>query len=103
MDGHSYGVVEIGDQCWFAENLRTTDYADGSAIPEVTDDATWSGLSSGARSDYDNDASNVATYGRMYNWYAAADAAGLAGLDAPDDLRRELAASGHGDRLDRLE
>ncbi len=27
MDGHSYSVVEIGDQCWFAENLRTTTYA----------------------------------------------------------------------------
>ena len=22
MDGYTYGVVEIGDQCWFAENLR---------------------------------------------------------------------------------
>ena len=77
MDGHSYGVVEIGDQCWFAENLRTTVYADDSAIPEVTDDTAWTGLSTGARCDYDNNASNVATYGRLYNWYAVADAAGL--------------------------
>ncbi len=37
MDGYTYGVVEIGDQCWFAENLRTTVYADDSSIPEVTD------------------------------------------------------------------
>ena len=37
MDGYDYAVVEIGDQCWFAENLRTTVYADGSAIPEETD------------------------------------------------------------------
>jgi uncharacterized protein (TIGR02145 family) len=34
-------------------------------------------LSTGARCDYDNNACNVATYGRLYNWYAVADAAGL--------------------------
>ena len=74
MDGYDYAVVEIGDQCWFAENLRTTVYADGSAIPEETDNTAWVGLSTGARCDYDNDAGNVATYGRLYNWYAATDA-----------------------------
>ena len=41
MDGYDYAVVEIGDQCWFAENLRTTVYADGSAIPEETDNTAW--------------------------------------------------------------
>ena len=30
FDGYSYAAVLIGDQCWFAENLRTTVYADGS-------------------------------------------------------------------------
>ncbi|MDA9864470.1 fibrobacter succinogenes major paralogous domain-containing protein, partial [Flavobacteriales bacterium] len=87
MDGHSYGVVEIGDQCWFAENLRTTVYADGAAIPEVTDNIAWAGLSTGARCDYDNNASNVATYGRMYNWYAVDDARGLcpSGWHVPTD------------------
>ena len=33
FDGYSYSVVEIGDQCWFAENLRTTVYGNGDAIP----------------------------------------------------------------------
>ena len=28
FDGHTYEAVEIGNQCWFAENLRTTVYAD---------------------------------------------------------------------------
>ena len=69
-DGHSYATVEIGNQCWFAENLRTTVYADGSPIPEVTGNSAWAGLSTGARCDYVNYASNVATYGRLYNWYA---------------------------------
>ena len=31
MDGYRYYGVPIGDQCWFAENLRTTVYADGTA------------------------------------------------------------------------
>ena len=87
MDGYSYSTVLIGDQCWFAENLRTTVYADDSAIPEVTDNGAWTGLSTGARCDYDNDVTNVATYGRLYNWYAVDDAAGLcpSGWHVPTD------------------
>ncbi|MDA0907739.1 MAG: fibrobacter succinogenes major paralogous domain-containing protein [Bacteroidetes bacterium] len=27
-----YAIIEIGDQCWFAENLRTSQYSDGSNI-----------------------------------------------------------------------
>ena len=77
MDGYSYEVVQMGCQCWFAENLRTTVYADGTPIPEVTDVVEWSGISTGARCDYDNDATNVATYGRLYNWYAVDDTRGL--------------------------
>ncbi|MCH1574902.1 MAG: fibrobacter succinogenes major paralogous domain-containing protein, partial [Flavobacteriales bacterium] len=102
MDGYSYGAVEIGDQCWFSENLRTTVYADGTAIPEVTDGTAWSGLSTGARCDYGNDASNVATYGRLYNWYSATVAAGLCptGWHVPTDdewtaLVTYLGANGH--------
>ena len=102
MDGHSYGVVEIGDQCWFSENLRTTTYADGSAIPEETDNAAWTGLSTGARCDYDNDASNALTYGRLYNWYAVNNGSGLcpSGWHVPTDgewtaLETYLGANGH--------
>lgn len=32
-DGNWYGAVVIGDQVWLGENLRTTHYADGTAIP----------------------------------------------------------------------
>ena len=87
FDGYTYETVAIDCQCWFAENLRTTVYADGTSIPEVTDDAAWTGLSSGARCDYDNNASNVDTYGRLYNWYAVDSAAGLCptGWHVPTD------------------
>ena len=91
MDGYTYSVVEIGDQCWFAENLRTTVYADDSSIPQVTAAnvgvSAWSGLSTGARCDYDNNAANVATYGRLYNWYAVDDSRGLcpSGWHVPTD------------------
>jgi uncharacterized protein (TIGR02145 family) len=69
-DNYTYATVLIGTQCWFAENLRTTKYADGSTIPAVTGNSAWAGLSTGARCDYGNNANNVATYGRLYNWYA---------------------------------
>ena len=31
-DGNSYNTMQIGQQCWIRENLRTTHYADGTAI-----------------------------------------------------------------------
>ena len=87
FDDYTYSVVEIGDQCWFAENLRTTVYADGSAIPEVTGNSAWTGLSTGARCDYNNNAANAGTYGRLYNWYAVDNASGLCpnGWHVPTD------------------
>ena len=85
--GYDYATVLIGDQCWFAENLRSENYENGDAIPEVSDNGAWSGLISGARCDYDNDASNAATYGRLYNWCAVDDARGLcpSGWHVPTD------------------
>ena len=102
MDGHIYSVVQIGNQCWFAENLRTSVYADDSAIPEVTGNSAWGGLITGARCDYANNAANVSTYGRLYNWYAATNAAGLcpSGWHVPTDgewtdLKNNVIANGH--------
>ena len=31
--GYEYATVLIGDQCWFAENLRSTQYTNGDTIP----------------------------------------------------------------------
>ena len=69
-DGNKYNTVKIGTQVWMVENLKTTKYNDGTSIPNVTDNGTWAGLSTGAYCNYDNLESNAATYGRLYNWYA---------------------------------
>jgi uncharacterized protein (TIGR02145 family) len=63
----------IGTQCWTTTNLKVTNYNDGTAIPDETaNTAGWGGLATGARSDYTGEASYIATYGYLYNWYAAA-------------------------------
>ncbi|MCX6334779.1 MAG: DUF1566 domain-containing protein [Bacteroidia bacterium] len=73
-DGNVYNTVTIGTQVWMAENLKTTKYRDGTSIPNITIDATWSSLSTGAYCDYSNTTSNSDTYGRLYNWYTVINA-----------------------------
>ena len=69
-DGNVYTSVTIGTQEWMSENLRTTKYSDGTAIPNVTDDTQWNSLSTGAWCSNNNSSSNDVTYGKLYNWYA---------------------------------
>lgn len=77
FDGYTYDLVAIGDQCWFAENLRTEHYANGDAIPSALSNDEWSSTTSGATAVYDENASNLETYGRLYNCYAGNDPRGL--------------------------
>jgi|SaaInlV_125m_DNA_1040241.scaffolds.fasta_scaffold20199_1 uncharacterized protein (TIGR02145 family) len=70
IDGNTYKSVIIGEQEWMAENLRTSKYSDGTSIPNVTGNTEWEGLTTGARSHYDNDNQYEATYGKLYNWYS---------------------------------
>ena len=85
--GHDYQLVEIGEQCWFQENLRNEHYANGDAIPGELNDGEWISTTNGAQAIYANDASNLTDYGRLYNWFAVDDSRGLcpSGWHVPTD------------------
>jgi len=85
--GVDYSTVQIGDQCWFAENLRTTTYLNGEAIPQNLSDGDWSSTTSGAMAFYNDDLIAQAAYGGLYNWFAVDDARGLcpSGWHVPTD------------------
>ena len=65
--------VQIGAQIWMADNLNVSTYRNGDPIAEVTDAGTWTSITSGAWSWYDNSATNGASYGKLYNGYAVRD------------------------------
>ena len=91
--GYDYTTVLIGEQCWFAENLRSENYRNGDAIPSGLSSSDWSNTNSGAVAVYgegssicenyspDGDACDASwslnEYGRLYNWFAVDDARGL--------------------------
>jgi uncharacterized protein (TIGR02145 family) len=87
FDGHTYALVGIGTQCWFKENLRSDNYRNGDAIQGNLTNSQWTSTTSGAQAVYNNDPANLATYGRLYNWYAVNDARGLCpvGFHVPTD------------------
>ena len=66
IDGNTYNMVQIGNQCWMRENLKTTKYADGTSI------AQGSTYSSNVAYWYypNNQEANKSTYGLLYNWKA---------------------------------
>jgi uncharacterized protein (TIGR02145 family) len=91
--GYDYATVLIGDQCWFAENLRSENFENGDAIPANLSDSEWSSTTSGAVAvagegsgecygqspdgDPCDPAWSLNEFGRYYNWYAVDDPRGL--------------------------
>lgn len=70
IEGNVYKTIKLGTQWWMAENLKTTKYNDGTAIPLVTDSAAWANLTTPGYCWYNNDAATYkSTYGALYNWY----------------------------------
>jgi uncharacterized protein (TIGR02145 family) len=67
IDGNIYTTVKIGNQTWMVENFKATKYSDGTAIPLVTDN--WGNLTTPGYCLYNNDTTNKAKYGALYNWY----------------------------------
>ena len=71
IDGNIYNTVTIGVQTWMKENLKTTQYNDGTSIPLVPDDSIWAGLNTPAYCwNENNEKSYKNTYGALYNWFA---------------------------------
>jgi uncharacterized protein (TIGR02145 family) len=70
IDGNVYKTITIGNQVWMKENLKTTKYNDGKAIPLVKDDMVWKELTTPAFCWNNNDeTANKNKYGALYNWY----------------------------------
>ena len=74
--GYDYETVQIGDQCWFAENLRAENYRNGESIVYSGAASDWetngyTGL--GCRAAYNDDATLGALWGYIYNGFAVND------------------------------
>ncbi|MGK7396093.1 MAG: FISUMP domain-containing protein [Candidatus Cyclobacteriaceae bacterium M3_2C_046] len=68
IEGNLYSIERIGGDTWMTENLRTTQYNDGTPIPLVSGSTEWSNLNSPAYCWYENDISHKED-GAIYNWY----------------------------------
>ena len=62
FENNIYATHPYGRNCWMVENLYSTVYADGQAIPSVMEYAS---------SVYPDTAHNVSIFGRLYDWYSA--------------------------------
>ncbi len=76
IDGNVYKTISIGTQVWLAENLKVTHYRNGDPIQKAGSfDVKNRG---GSYSYYNNDVTNLDTYGALYNWYAVNDVRNIA-------------------------
>ena len=92
--GYDYETVQIGGQCWFAENLRAENYRNGDGIIGGQASEDWSTSSIGMAAVYGEgdiscnesfpeenpctDDEFVSTnFGMLYNWHAVADPRGV--------------------------
>ena len=54
--------MQIGEQCWFAENLRAESYRNGDLIPNDLNNDQWIDATEGALSVYGNGDLNLSIY-----------------------------------------
>lgn len=59
LDGNVYKLIQLGDGTIFtAQNWKCTKYANGTAVPIITDNIEWGLDTDGAMCYYDNDIKN---------------------------------------------
>ncbi len=87
QEGNVYKTIVIGTQEWMAENLNTSIYRNGNTIANITDNAEWAGLSTGAWCNYNNENQYECPYGKIYNGYALGDSRNIcpSGWHIPSD------------------
>jgi uncharacterized protein (TIGR02145 family) len=76
QEGTVYKTIVIGTQEWMAENLNTSIYRNGDAIPTGLTGSQWFNTINtlqGAWAYYQNNVSNACPYGKLYNWFACVD------------------------------
>lgn len=70
IDGNSYSVIQVDNQCWMQENLKVTRFPDGEELLNGID-SIIGGLANelpGWYFAYDRDSSLINNYGYLYNW-----------------------------------
>jgi uncharacterized protein (TIGR02145 family) len=86
--GYDYETVQIGEQCWFAENLRAENYRNGDAITSLA--GTPNPFASGDCDLYYSGEGLVGIYGN--SWGCLSDCSGS--FDACSDLEATLVTFG---------
>jgi len=77
----SFKKATVVKQVWMTKNLDVDKFRNGDLIPEAKTDKEWKNADERkepAWCYYDNDPSNGAKYGKLYNLYAVLDPRGLA-------------------------
>jgi uncharacterized protein (TIGR02145 family) len=80
QEGNVYKTIVIGTQEWMAENLNTSIYRNGDAIPTGLSNAEWTNVFNtpqDAWAYYNNESNYDCPYGKLYNWNAVADTRNL--------------------------
>jgi uncharacterized protein (TIGR02145 family) len=115
--GHYYPTVQIGEDCWFAENLSATQYRDGDPIVNGLNQNQWTATTAGAVATYGDSPSCTGSivedpwggefgavfnacdsiyalnsFGRLYNGMAVQDARNVcpSGWKVPSQLEWEV-------------
>ena len=101
--GYDYETVLIGEQCWFAENLRAEQYLNGEQIVQSLSNNDWQEISSGA---VHFQPSIFNTTEALYNWHVINDARGLCPtgwhVSAPNDWESLIAFAGESNAAKKL-